>query len=66
MAAKKRRVMGGVDTHGKTHHAAVIDQVGRVLGDGEFPATPAGYRALLAWLRSFGQVIKIGVEGTGT
>jgi transposase len=66
MAAKKRLVTGGVDTHGKTHHAAVVDQVGRVLGDQQFPATAAGYRALLAWLRSFGRVVKVGVEGTGT
>jgi transposase len=66
MAARKRPVTGGVDTHGKTHHAAVLDQVGRVLGDQEFAATPAGYEALLAWLRSFGRVIKVGVEGTGS
>jgi transposase len=66
MAAKKRQVTGGVDTHGKTHHAAAVDQVGRVLGDREFPATAAGYRALLAWLRTWGQVAKVGVEGTGT
>jgi transposase len=66
MAARKRQVTGGVDTHGKTHHAAVVDQVGRVLGDQEFPASAAGYRALLAWLRSWGRVVKVGVEGTGT
>jgi transposase len=66
MAAKKRQVTGGVDTHGKTHHAAVVDQVGRVLGDQEFPASAAGYRALLGWLRSWGRVVKVGVEGTGT
>jgi len=30
-------VIGGVDTHGQTHHAAVIDQVGRQLGDRELP-----------------------------
>ena len=66
MAATKRRVFGGVDTHGKTHHAAAIDRVGTLLGDQEFPATAAGYRALLAWLRRFGLVIKVGVEGTGT
>ena len=65
MAAKKRHVTGGVDTHGKTHHAAVIDQTGRVLGDHEFPVTAVGYRALLAWLRSFGRVVTVGVEGTG-
>ncbi|MEV1132206.1 IS110 family transposase [Agromyces sp. NPDC049794] len=66
MAAKKRQVTGGVDTHGKTHHAAAVDQAGRILGDQEFPATTAGYQQLLVWLRGFGRVIKIGVEGTGT
>jgi transposase len=58
-------VAGGVDTHLDTHTAAVIDQVGRVLGTQQFPATPAGYRALLAWMRGFGRLRKIGVEGTG-
>jgi hypothetical protein len=38
-------VTGGVDTHGQSHHAAVIDHVGRQLGDREFPASPVGYRA---------------------
>jgi transposase len=66
MAAKKKPVTGGVDTHSKTHHVAAVDQTGRVLGDQEFPATAAGYRALLAWLRTFGRVVKVGVEGTGT
>jgi transposase len=66
MAAKKRAVTGGVDTHGKTHHAAAVDQTGRVLADQEFAATAAGYQALLAWLRALGRVMKVGVEGTGT
>jgi transposase len=66
MAGRKRPVTGGIDTHGKTHHAAAVDQTGRVLGDQQFAATPDGYRALLAWLRSFGRLIKVGVEGTGT
>jgi transposase len=66
MAAKKRPITGGVDTHSRTHHAAAVDQVGRVLGDHEFPTTAAGYQALLAWLRSFGRVVKVGVEGTGS
>ena len=59
-------VTGGVDTHSQTHHAAVIDQVGRPLGDREFPTTPAGYRALLAWLRGQGELGRVGVEGTGS
>lgn len=60
-----RVVIGGVDTHGQTHHAAVIDEIGRQLGDREFPATPAGYRALAAWLSDHGSLTTIGVEGTG-
>ncbi|RYZ31271.1 MAG: IS110 family transposase [Propionibacteriaceae bacterium] len=59
-------VTGGVDTHGRTHHAAVLDHLGRQLGDREFPASPAGYAALLAWLRGFGDLERVGVEGTGT
>ena len=59
-------VTGGVDTHGQTHHAAVIDQVGRHLADREFPTTPAGYRALSRWLRGHdGTLERVGVEGTG-
>ena len=59
-------VIGGVDTHGQTHHVAVIDEVGRELGDREFPASPAGYRALAAWLSDHGELERVGVEGTGT
>ena len=61
-----RVVIGGVDTHGQTHHAAVIDEVGRQLGDREFTATPAGYRALAAGSASTARSTTIGVEGTGT
>jgi transposase len=66
MASTGLDVFGGVDTHGRTHHAAAIDGAGRLLGDAEFAATAAGYRALLAWLTAFGRLVKVGVEGTGT
>jgi transposase len=66
MASDKQSVTVGVDTHGNTHHAAVVDSVGRHLGDREFPATSSGYRRLIAWVASFGQVQRVGVEGTGT
>jgi len=59
-------VTGGVDTHGQTHHAAVLDHLGRPLGDREFPTTPSGYRALLDWVGSHGKLERVGVEGTGT
>ncbi|MFB7477276.1 IS110 family transposase [Kitasatospora sp. NPDC056184] len=58
-------ITGGVDTHGLTHHAAVIDPIGRHLADREFPATVRGYRDLLDWMRSHGALSAVGVEGTG-
>jgi transposase len=58
-------VVGGVDTHLDAHTAAVIDLVGRVLGTCQFPATAAGYAALLAWMRGHGRLLRVGVEGTG-
>ncbi|WP_425489538.1 IS110 family transposase [Nonomuraea typhae] len=58
-------VVGGVDTHQDTHTAAVIDAVGRVLGTEQFPATPAGYAALLAWMHPFGRLLRIGIAGAG-
>ena len=61
-----RRVTGGVDTHKDSHVAAVLDEVGRVLGTEVVPATPAGYRRLLHWMRAFGDVVAVGVEGTGS
>jgi transposase len=58
-------VIGGVDTHKDVHVAAALDHLGRLLGTAEFPTTAVGYRALLAWLAGFGEVERIGVEGTG-
>jgi transposase len=66
IAEVSRLVTGGVDTHAEMHVAAVADDVGRVLGTEAFPATGAGYRAALAWMRSFGELAKVGVEGTGS
>ena len=37
-----------------------------MLGTASFPTTVAGYRQLLAWLGSFGEVGTVGVEGTGS
>ena len=58
--------IGGVDTHKHTHYAAVIDDQGRLLGHHEFGATDTGYVELLSWMRSFGNVLTIGVESTGS
>jgi transposase len=66
MAARKRQITGGVDTHRDTHHAAAIDHTGRILGHQQFPNTAAGHQALLAWLKSWGRVVTVGIEGTGS
>jgi len=66
MTANRPCVTGGVDTHGRSHHAAVINSAGRVLGSAEFEANTAGYRRLLAWMRRHGELAQVGVEGTGT
>jgi transposase len=58
-------VVGGVDTHQDTHTAAAIDGAGRLLGHQQFPATAAGYQQLLTWLRGFGLLLIVGIEGTG-
>ena len=61
-----RRVVGGVDTHKDLHVAAVVDEHDRVLGSRCFATTRHGYKQMLAWMRSFGQLRRIGVEATGT
>lgn len=55
----------GVDTHADQHVAAVIDPLGRHLGQAGFETTLAGFKALLAWAAGFGTITRAGVEGTG-
>jgi len=54
-------ITGGVDTHLDVHVAAALDEMGGLLGVEQFPTTPAGYKALLAWLSDFGPVVCVGV-----
>jgi transposase len=59
-------VVGGVDAHLDTHHAAALDQRGALLATASFPTTTPGYAQLLDWLRAFGEVEVIAVESTGS
>lgn len=59
-------IIGGVDTHADTHTVAALNSLGQLLGHATFPASGAGYRALLGWLGGYGQVHQIGIEGTGS
>ena len=66
MTTMPDEITGGVDTHLDVHVAAALNAIGGLLGVESFPADAAGYRALLSWLQSFGTVVLVGVEGTGS
>ncbi len=66
MTTMPDRITGGVDTHLDVHVAAALDSIGGLLGVESFPADAGGYRRLLRWLRGFGTVALVGVEGTGS
>jgi hypothetical protein len=59
-------VFAGVDTHKELHVAAVIGAGETMLGTRSFPTTLTGYRAMLAWIGEFGDLARVGVEGTGS
>ncbi len=61
-----RAVTGGVDTHLNVNVAAALDDIGGLLGVEEFATDAGGHRRLLSWLQSFGTVMRVGVEGTGS
>jgi transposase len=63
---RERRIVGGVDTHKDLHVAAVVDEQDRVIGTQSFATTRQGYRQMLAWMRSFGDLQRVGVESTGS
>ena len=64
--ANTRAIVGGVDTHKDLHVAAVVDEQDRVLETRSFATTRQGYRQMLAWMRSFGDLQRIGIESTGS
>jgi transposase len=66
MHDEQNEVVGGVDTHALVHVAAVVNAIGKILATASFAVTAAGYAELLAWMRSFGTLKAVGVEGTGS
>jgi transposase len=66
MTQQNTLVIGGVDAHADTHHAAALDQRGALLATESFPTTTSGYRQLLDWLSSFGEIDVIAIESTGS
>ena len=62
----KYEVILGVDTHLDAHVGVIINGQGKMLGILSIETNVIGYRKLLKWARSFGDVYRAGVEGTGT
>ena len=65
MPETRSGVIGGVDTHSRTHHAVALDNRGERLGDAEFPATARGYRELHQWLEAFATIAEEGTSSYG-
>lgn len=61
-------VVVGVDTHQQSHWACVLEHNGRRVADAQFPASAAGYVAMVAWIQDHAPagVAAIGVESTGS
>ena len=66
MTTIAQRIIGGVDTHKDVHVAAVLDELGRLMEVASFPTGRHGYRRLLAWMQSHGDIDAVGVEGCGS
>jgi transposase len=65
MPASRPDVIVGVDTHAETHTAAVMTATGHLLGTIEIPTTRAGFGTLVRWADRHGELVAVGVEGTG-
>lgn len=66
MTDERRVVFAGVDTHRDTVHVAVVDELGRHLGEQQFPTTSRGYAAVVRFINAYGDVRAVGVEGTAS
>ena len=64
--AEGKEIIGGVDTHQDLYTAAVVTLEGKVLGTESFSTTRAGHQAMLAWFRAHGELLRVGVESTGS
>ena len=65
MKHQETLVVGGVDAHADSHHAAALDERGALLGSEGFATTMDGYGELFGWLSSFGKLAVVAVESTG-
>jgi transposase len=60
------RLIVGVDSHKETHQAAVLDVNGVLLANERFAASSSGYQQLEAWLATWGEIDRVGMECAGS
>ena len=62
----EHEIILGVDTHLELHVGVIIDCRGKMLDALSVETNNTGYHQLLKWAKSFGSLLRAGVEGTGT
>lgn len=62
----RNQLILGVDTHLDLHVAVLVNMIGQVVSTEVFETNKKGYNRLFKWCNSFGQLLKAGIEGTGT
>jgi len=56
---------GRFNTHKQFHVAHAADELGRPLGSHRMPTSTAGYRGFVSWANGLGQLVIVGIEGSG-
>jgi hypothetical protein len=59
-------IIEGVDTHKDLRVAAIVDTQDHFLASEGCAKTRPGYRVMLEWMQSYGDLQRVGVEPTGT
>ena len=66
MVSEKAEIFAGIDTHKKTYAIATCDVQGKILCAEEFSTSKKGIKSLQKWLFSQGEIVAVGIEGTGS
>ena len=59
------QIVGGVDTHSDAHVAAALSTGGHIIAIRSFSTDQVGYWNMHEWFASAGDLVAVGVEGTG-
>ena len=66
MLNENETIFAGIDTHRDTYAIATCDAFGTILKNSEFKTTKCGISKLMNWLESQGEILAVGIEGTGS